>query len=247
MDAIDQVCNLRKDMVIQIDNNTLEDWKDHPEKSPIDLSDQDMLIRISRAHGFIYDGKIYINTSNPNYKATTKLHELAHGVCAMLKYSQDPKERKQYYDLINSVVSAYSQEELQEKAKMYGFKNIHSSDFKEEVFVDEIAAAFKAGLDSTVFADTDRLSVNALKVRILNAVNRMLGVDVKERIPLQKIGNTDLTTIVAMFGEMNRELDSNSLSVKLIHSAEAKAFKQHLIKNTESEFNSSSEGIYYTC
>lgn len=247
MDAIDEVCNLDSELVVEIDNSVLEEWQKNPEKAPFDLTDQSVLRRVSRSHGFIYDGKIYINMSNPNYSASTKLHELSHGVCAMLKYSKDPKQRKQYYELIDAVAKTFTPEQLNQLAKDLGFKTPHSSDFKEELLVDQIAQAFKKGLDKTVFGDTNKFSKNALKARILSAVNQMLGIDVSERIPLEKIGKTDLTTLVALFGEISRDFDSDSLKNNLRLSAEAKAFKQYLMKQSESEFNNSSEGIYYTC
>jgi len=247
MDAIDDTCNLNGDNVIEINNDTIKAWSQNPSNAPIDLSDQEILKRISRARGFIYDGKIYINTSMSNFNGNTKIHELAHAVCAMLKYSRNEDDRNFYYGAIKNAFSKFSEKELWRKAELMGFKSIHNPDFMEELFVEEVSEAFKNGLNNTVFKDGEKMSLNNLQDKIRNAVNRMLGTNVSERIPLQKLGDTDLTIFMAMFGSIGRAYDNNSLTSTLIHSTEAKAFKQHLIKNSESEFNNSSEGIFYTC
>ena len=247
MDAIDDVCGLNSDQYEMVDDELLSD-KDN---SPIKDLDPSMLIRVNRSYGFIYKGKIYINSSRQNYNANTKLHELSHGVCALMKFSTDQNERRLYYKLIQDIYDSYSKEDLIEKAKNLGFKNIYSSDFKEELLVDAIATAFKSGIDSTVFKNQEKFSINTLRKLILNATNRMLGINInpEDRINLGIIGNTDLTALVAMFGEkFVRSRDSKQNMAKLLEqSAEAKAFKQHLLKNTESEYNQSKEGIYYTC
>jgi hypothetical protein len=247
MDAIDDVCGLNSDQYEMVDDELLAD----KENSPIKDLDPSMLIRVNRAYGFIYRGKIYINSSRQNYNANTKLHEMSHGVCALMKFSNDPNERHLYYKLIQDIYSSYSKEDLIEKAKNLGFKNIYSSDFKEELLVDAIATAFKSGIDSTVFKNQEKFSMNVLRKLILNATNKMLGTNIKleDRINLGVIGNTDLTSLVAMFGEkFVRDRDGKQNMAKLLEqSAEAKAFKQHLFKNSESEYNQSKEGIYYTC
>lgn len=247
MDAIDDVCGLNSDQYEMVDDELLAD----KENSPIKDLDPSMLIRVNRSYGFIYKGKIYINSSRQNYNANTKLHEMSHGVCALMKFSNDPNERHLYYKLIQDIYSSYSKEDLIEKAKNLGFKNIYSSDFKEELLVDAIATAFKSGIDSTVFKNQEKFSMNVLRKLILNATNKMLGINIKleDRINLGVIGNTDLTSLVAMFGEkfvLDRD-EKQNMARLLEQSAEAKAFKQHLFKNSESEYNQSKEGIYYTC
>ena len=94
------------------------------------------------------------------------------------------------------------------------------------------------------------MSINKLRENIKSAIDRMLNTSTPsdQRISLKKIGNTNLTDFIALFGDMNKKLDLNhDLASYLIHSAEAKAFKEYLIKNSESEFNNSFEGIFYTC
>ena len=54
--------------------------------------------------------------------------------------------------------------QLKELAQIHGFKDIHNSDFKEEVFVDLLAEAFKKGIDSSVFANGNRFSHASLHI-----------------------------------------------------------------------------------
>lgn len=244
MDAIDNICG-DSDNIEFITDDVL-----NSDDSPIKDLDPSMLIRANRAYGFIYNGKIYINQSRSNPDANTKLHELAHGVCAVMKFSQNKEEKAQYYTLIDNIYNAYNKAILIEKAKQMGFKNIYGSDFKEELLVDAVATAFKDGIDSVVFKNGDRFSLNVLRAKILDATKRMLdiNIDKDDRIDLGKLGNTNLTDIVALFGNWasKNEVKKNMRQL-LERSAEAKAFKQHLMKNTESEYTNSKEGIYYTC
>ena len=246
MDAIDDACNIRGDFVIEINNKDLEMWQNDPQKAPIDLSNQDMLKRVCSAHGFVYGGKIYINTDIQNYKSSTKVHELGHAVCAMLKFGT-AQQQNSYYELINAAISELSENKLKELAQIHGFKDIHNSDFKEEVFVDLLAEAFKKGIDSSVFANGNRFSHASLQAKIRAAVNSMFGINIDPDIKLEKIGNSDITAILAMFGNYAREFDYNTLMPKLEQSAQQRAFKQSLTVTSKSEFEHKKNGIYYDC
>ena len=205
-----------------------------------------MLKRVCSAHGFIYGGKIYINTDIQNYKSSTKVHELGHAVCAMMKFGT-AQQQNSYYELINAAVSELPESKLMELAKIHGFKDIHNSDFKEEVFVDLLAEAFKKGIDSSVFANGNRFSHASLQAKIKAAVNSMFGINIDPDIKLEKIGNSDITAILAMFGNYAREFDYNTLIPKLEQSAAQRAFKQSLTTTSKSEFEQKKNGIYYDC
>lgn len=59
----------------------------------------DQIARIKKANGFIHNGVIYINTSNPNPQ--TAIHELSHVILANLKFN--PNFKGQYYTLVDRI------------------------------------------------------------------------------------------------------------------------------------------------
>lgn len=216
----------------------------------IDLSNTREVSRILAAKGFIAKGKIYLNESAIyNGDDPVLFHELAHVICAAIKFSSDRSTaRAIYYKMVNSTFNRLMEEigipGLIKKAANLGFKNpekaIYFSDFKEEIFVDEISRALKLGIEQTVFYGTGKeISEAELTQEVKDAIKKLLHIDSNEEIknPLEEVGNSTPDVCLAVLGKyLKPGVLSNDFVGKVILSGQHKALKQALLDSSDKDF-----------
>lgn len=133
--------------------------------------------------GWVKDGKIYINTESDGVSWTTPIHELAHLICANIKFNKDPEVRAIYdkwlHDL-TTVLFDYDSNSgnLIWKEEFPGIKemmsesiygtNYNSSDYREEVLIKVFENELSGYSVDNVSLDTSGINIQEL----LNAVFR---------------------------------------------------------------------------
>ena len=205
------------------------------------------LNRLKAAKGFVVNGKIYLNedaTFDP--KDPVMFHELAHIICASLKFSNDPNERAAYYAMLNNTFNRMIKDkvDLEKIAKNLGFfgKNaIQLSDFKEELFVNEMARILKLGIDNTVFKN-EKVEVTQLDIKnqIKKQITKLLGLDSDSinNVDIEKLGNSKPEEVLAIFGsKLGVGQSLGNVGMLITQSSKLKGLKQILLNSDNNSFN----------
>lgn len=208
------------------------------------------LKRLSSAKGFVINGKIYLNESatfDPD--DPVMFHELSHILCASMKFSKNKADKDMYYTLINTTFNNMLKNEgtktLEKIAYNLGFlgKNaIRLSDFKEELFVNEMARVLKLGITKTVFngggpKETTDLD---LKNEIKSKIVELLGLDSNsiDDIDLTKLGNSKPEEVLAIFGsKLGVGQSLGNIGMLITQSSKLKGLKQILLNSDSESFN----------
>ena len=171
-----------------------EDW------NAFGLEDHGNYIRdnadfLRKQKSFIYNGKLHINVYNASFG--DMVHEWAHIILAQLKWSDDPKMRDKYYEIVAKVVD---HPRFGDIAQNYPWAN--GSDLQEEVLVN----LFQMYLQNKVFTEDNILrELNMLSSKnfvdsydgLVELVEQTFVINVDRDMSLE---DATLSDIVQLFG-----------------------------------------------
>ena len=204
----------------------------------------------TNAIGFIRNGAIYIIEDSPKLKTSTPIHELMHLVCAAMKFSDDPNQRKAYYDLLRAVSGYGNQtDELNDYWRRYYEKIVSKyeglavgSDLQEEVLVAALEDAFASGYYQFLSKSGNALSEDSqvkdtfkeFEDRVIYAINQVF----KTNIPkgAKQILNTSLGELLTKFASTLIGVSYNELlKVNVPLNQKLARFKRVLVENAEDD------------
>ena len=188
------------------------------------------------ARGFIYNGKIYINTDNANLG--TPIHELMHVLFAAMKYGT-PEQRQLYYNLLRSTKAFYEgldgpwHKFAQEIADRYNYNTteeeedspvtyrrtlVVGSDLEEEIMVHIFGDLFGSGYISAMGAMTkdDEIEVTYkdLQKQIFKAIETVFKIKLPEMRTSklnQSVMNMTLSQLLVDFSSSLFNFNTNLL------------------------------------
>ena len=247
--AIFDMCNLNG---INVWSGTSKELVEKLKEDNIPIEDDRELGRILAAKGFIANGKIYLNES-VIYDSNDPVlfHELSHAICATMKFGKsNTVARGMYYKMVNSTFDRMMKEVglqgLVKIADNLGFKNpekaIYLSDFKEELFVNEISRALKHGVDETIFVDG---GIDISEEQLTNLIKEKIGDilhldDYSElnRFKLEETGNTSPEDCLAVMGRyLSPGRPDAAFTVNVEMSQKTKGLKLALLNSKDPSFD----------
>ena len=200
------------------------------------------------ASGFIYNGKIYINTDNAQVE--TPIHELMHVVCAALKFGT-PEQRNLYYRLLKEIndlgrpkdgeiKNIYWNKVINEISSRYAGIAV-GSDLQEEVLVNSLAALFGSGYIHAFGAENPDSIVNTSYQEFQDMVYKAIGEVFKVKLPeaaksdsMKKLMNMPLAQLLLDFSSSLFNFNGNTLTrVYIPISQKLAEFKTKAVKNSE--------------
>mgnify|MGYP006902865236 FL=1 len=247
--AIFDMCNLNG---INVWSGSSTELVEKLKEDNIPIEDDRELGRILAAKGFIANGKIYLNESVIYDSGDPVLfHELSHAICATMKFGKSNSvARGMYYKMVNStfdrMLKDVGLQGLVKIAENLGFKKpekaIHLSDFKEELFVNEISRALKHGIDETIFKDGGMdISEEQLTNLIKEKIGDILHLDSYSELSkfkLEETGNTSPADCLAIMGRyLSPGRPDTAFSVNIEMSQKTKGLKLALLNSKDPSFN----------
>lgn len=200
-----------------INNDILMDIKNKKIQSQIIVEDA-----MFDAHGFVLNGKIYINSSN--ISLDSPVHELAHIMCAALKYG-DSSQRAFYYALLDSIKKDSDEwnNRIPEWNAFYDtivkrYSNIVSldetnpqitSDLKEEILVNALVQAFSLNFQEEWASR--RIAMSQLEHNVKDIMQEIFRIDNPGERKISDLINAPLREILAIFNSQFK--GSNKLRV----------------------------------
>lgn len=144
----------------------------------------------SGTNAYIKNGVIHID--NKNSDAPQIIHEYAHMILAVMKFS--PEYQNLYYSLINMIRQHPDYEDIAER---YREKGILGSDLREEVFCTIFENYLRNRIES--WAGTDLLNDN--NGTIVDIIKRILSLNVPNvDISAMDLGSSTITDVIKVFG-----------------------------------------------
>lgn len=200
--------------VVEIDDTDLDTWEATNTMMFENISQFDR-DHIRNARGFVYNGVIYINTTDKDCEwfgeskgmIATLMHECVHLIAANLHYN--PKYRSKYIQSVKNLWDSASENTKNKYRTAY--PNKHALDLMEEYFADTLGNAFaenfegefrkvweKAGI-STPF--NPAISVGQLKHDVAKTISELFGlIGIDENVDFSKLGGTNITDLLKIFG-----------------------------------------------
>ena len=199
----------------------------------ITFVDEQDYLKTRDANAFVYNGIIYIN--DKQLSIDKPVHEFLHIITAAMKYSGDKSVKQMYYNLLNSVVA--DPENAQHYANLQAlYSSRRDSDIKEELLVEVLAnrfaAQFAQGWEEERSRTTEALEEGNVIDYTINTLNTLFGSTIPLDIEAITLGNTDLRTLLSIFGSTLTNVDKVSLAnVILPFDAKIRAIKEALINS----------------
>lgn len=197
--------------------------------------------KIQNAKSFIRNGIIYVNIDKA--KAGSLVHEFMHVILAKLKYSNDPEQRRLYYNMLRSIKEQVkSQNEFwtkywnQVEEKYSGY--VVGSDFEEEVFANAVEDLFSTGYYANMGVKTGSGSITASFNDFANKINEAVA---KLFIipPQQKDANILNMSLADMVVDLSSGLfdlsQNNFMRYYIPLNQKLSAFKRQLVQNSEDD------------
>lgn len=200
-------------------------------KGEIKFVNEEDYLRTRDASAFVYNGNIYIN--DKNLSIDKPVHEFLHIITAAMKYSGDKSIKQMYYNLLDAVAS--DPENQQHYANLRAiYSGRRDSDIKEELLVEVLAnrfaAQFAEGWENERTQTTEVLKQGHVIEYTINTLNTLFGSTIPEDIEAVTLGNTDLRTLLSIFGSTITNVDKLSLANTIIPTdTRVRAIKQALI------------------
>lgn len=142
------------------------------------------------SNAYIKDGIIHIDSANSD--APQVIHEYAHMIFAVMKFSN--KYKNLYYSLINSVTRHPEYESIAEEYKVRG---VVGSDLREEVFCTIFENYLRNRINS--WSGIDLLNEN--NTNIVDMIKQILSLNVpKTNISAIDLGSSDVIDVIKIFG-----------------------------------------------
>jgi len=200
----------------------------------IKFMDENDYLRTSSARAFIYNGTVYINQKA---SIDDPIHEFLHIVMASMKFNPDPRIKARFYDWLNWAITTddgparYNRLQLE-----YG--NRRDSDIKEEVLVERLSNVFATTFESDWLKlneqSTEALKESDLTSFVINSLNALFGSDIPLDIDPLALGNTDIRTILSMFGTTLAGMNKTDIATMILpNNQRLREIKMKLLNSTD--------------
>lgn len=192
------------------------------------------LDKIASSVGFVYGGNVYINTDQINGDNDVIIHELMHLICANLHYN--PKYDSLYHKMLNDLWIT-ADDSVREKYKK-DYPNKHTSDLKEEFFVDTIGKMINDKFNNQMSAYLGNKSVAQLKADVFDSLKTVFGLAGETDIALEdfmaKFTCTKLTDVINLFRSGLFNFNNHGFTTTAIGlSQELATIKDRLLESKE--------------
>lgn len=237
--------NPKEDHIVYINDETIPSWTDYeldPDSSIIQFRNREDWEKVSRAKGFVHNGKVFLNTDRMGID--TAMHEILHVVSACMKFSTNPELRQKYYNALDSITEFYKTKNRPAYTSILRAYNGSSrnSDFKEELFIhyltNKFSDNFRKRFGNQRFTDD-------IEGEISDILNDIFETNLPEDINLSKLANTRVNDFMLVFKSKLFDEDANTMMNKALLSEKIKTIKRVLIDNSFKEDKGSK--IIYDC
>ena len=156
---------------------------------------------------------------------------------ASMKFNPDPRIRARFYDWLNWAITTddgparYNRLQLE-----YG--NRRDSDIKEEVLVERLSNVFATTFESDWLKlneqSTEALKESDLTSFVINSLNALFGSDIPLDIDPLALGNTDIRTILSMFGTTLAGMNKTDIATMILpNNQRLREIKMKLLNSTD--------------
>ena len=201
---------------ILITDDDIKKWWDTG-TGPVKFSSATDFALTKNANAFINNGVIYINTDKK--QLDSPVHEFLHVALAVMKYNGNPNIRRNYFNILNSIVSnpEYS-ERYQELQKTYGKRR--DSDIKEELLVEVLSNEFAKALDNDYFTLQNNLdgqiSTGTVLTFIKDTISALFGMQIPGDINPLSIMKEDFRKLFNAFGTTLTSTDRDTICTTIL-------------------------------
>ena len=233
------------DHIVYISDETIPSWTDYeldPDSSIIQFRNREDWEKVSKAKGFVHNGKVFLNTDRMGID--TAIHEILHIVSACMKFSDNLLNRKRYYTALNEITEFYRTKNRPVYSSILRSYNGNSknSDFKEELFIHYLTNRFS---DNFRKRFGNQRFTDDIEGEISKILDDIFETNLPEDINLSKIANTRINDFMLVFKSKLFDEDADEMMNKALLSEKIKTIKRVLIDNSFKEDRGSK--IIYDC
>lgn len=201
---------------------------------------------LSNKRGFVYNGKIYINTdpsiknlsaSDPSFPKIL-VHELVHIIAANLHYN--PKYSKNYGQILIRLWNAAGKDVQDEYKEKY--PNKRTTDLMEEYFANCIADSFDTKLRNTLrekwnsvvdgVPEIENVTLNQLQYDIHESLKEIFELDESfDSANFSKVLGTDLSQAIGMFNSGLFDFSKSGFTTRVVELSQGLATVKNILFN----------------